>query len=109
MNRKLLSLLALIAVGCSGGNDGLWLNCGVPEPQGEPYFEYRILDHWDNLDNTVERGYAGESIWNWTGELPVERIHQYGRLNRSIGINGSALNNVNANPKILTEEYLTRV
>ena len=109
MNRRLLSLLALIAVGCSGGNDDLWLNCGVPAPKGEPYFEYRILDHWDNLDNSVERGYAGESIWNWTGELPRERIEQYGRLNRSIGINGAVLNNVNANPKILTEEYLYRV
>lgn len=109
MNRIILSLLALIAVGCSGGNDGLWLNCGVPAPQGEPYYEYRILDHWDNLDNSVERGYAGESIWNWTGELPRERIEQYGRLNQSIGINGCVLNNVNANPKILTEEYLTRV
>ena len=109
MNRRLLSLLALIAAGCSGGNDDLWLNCGVPEPQGEPYFEYRILDHWDNLDNTVERGYAGESIWNWTGEIQKERIEQYGRLNQSIGINGAVLNNVNANPKILTEEYLSKV
>ena len=109
MNRLFTLLIALIAVGCTGGNDVLWLTCGVPEPDGNAAYEYRILDHWDNLDNTVERGYAGESIWNWTGELPVERIHTYGRLNRSIGINGCVLNNVNANPAILTDEYLQRV
>ena len=109
MNRLYTLLIALIAVGCTGGNDVLWLTCGVPEPDGNAAYEYRILDHWDNLDNTVERGYAGESIWNWTGELPVERIHTYGRLNRSIGINGCVLNNVNANPAILTDEYLQRV
>lgn len=109
MNRIILLLLTIIAVGCSRGNDALWLAAGPMEPSGEPYYEYRILDHWDNLDDTVERGYAGPSIWAWTGELPVERIHTYGRLNQSIGINGSVLNNVNANPRILTPEYLKRV
>ena len=109
MNRIKLLLLTIIAVGCSRGNDALWLAAGPMEPSGEPYYEYRILDHWDNLDDTVERGYAGPSIWAWTGELPVERIHTYGRLNQSIGINGSVLNNVNANPRILTPEYLKRV
>lgn len=109
MNRIILLLLTIIAVGCSRGNDALWLAAGPMEPSGEPYYEYRILDHWDNLDDTVERGYAGPSIWAWTGELPVERIHTYGRLNQSIGINGSVLNNVNANPRILTSEYLKRV
>lgn len=109
MNRIKLLLLTIIAVGCSRGNDALWLAAGPMEPSGEPYYEYRILDHWDNLDDTVERGYAGPSIWAWTGELPVERIHTYGCLNQSIGINGSVLNNVNANPRILTPEYLKRV
>ena len=109
MNRIKLLLLTIIAVGCSRGNDALWLAAGPMEPSGEPYYEYRILDHWDNLDDTVERGYAGPSIWAWTGELPVERINTYGRLNQSIGINGSVLNNVNANPRILTPEYLKRV
>ena len=110
MNR-ILKIIALtfIAAACSRSNDVLWLAGGGIQPEGEPYYEYRILNHWDNLDDSVERGYAGESIWNWTGELPVERIHTYGRLNRSIGINGSVLNNVNANPKILTDEYLQRV
>jgi len=110
MNKiKLLSLL-LIAAGCSGGNDVLWLANGPVEPEGEPFYEYRILDHWDNLDDSVERGYAGRSIWAWTdAEIPVERIHTYGRLNKSLGINGSVLNNVNANPKILTPELISRV
>lgn len=106
---KLLTLL-LIAVGCTRGNDVLWLANGPVEPEGTPYYEYRILDHWDNLDDTVERGYAGPSIWSWTdAEIPAERIHTYGRLNKSIGINGSVLNNVNANPKILDAEHIARV
>ena len=113
MNKSFIAIIAaLAAVGCSGGSgaDGpLWLADGPVSPEGEPAFEYRILDHWDNLDDSVERGYAGPSIWNWTGELPVSRIEEYGRLNQSIGINGSVLNNVNANPRILTDEYLTRV
>lgn len=113
MNKSFIAIIAaLSAVGCSGGsgaNGPLWLAGGPVNPEGEPAFEYRILDHWDNLDDSVERGYAGPSIWNWTGELPTARIEEYGRLNQSIGINGSVLNNVNANPRILTDEYLTRV
>lgn len=110
MNRIGLFAIILIAAGCSRGNDVLWLAGGPMEPEGEAYYEYRILDHWDNLDDTVERGYAGPSIWAWTeDEIPAERIHTYGRLNKSIGINGSVLNNVNASPKMLTPEVLTRV
>lgn len=110
MNKFKLFSLLLIAAGCSRGNDVLWLANGPVEPAGEPYYEYRILDHWDNLDDSVERGYAGPSIWAWTDEeIPVERIHTYGRLNKSLGINGSVLNNVNANPKILTPELISRV
>lgn len=110
MKRIKLLTLVLIAVGCTRGNDVLWLANGPVEPEGTPYYEYRILDHWDNLDDTVERGYAGPSIWSWTDdEIPVERIHTYGRLNKSIGINGCVLNNVNANPKILDAEHIARV
>lgn len=77
---------------------------------GIPAYTYRILDHWDNLDDTVERGYAGPSIWGWTQEeLPVARIDRYGRLNRKLGINGVVLNNVNAAPAILDEWHLRRV
>ena len=75
----------------------------------EPSYERRILNHWDNLDNTVERGYAGWSIWHWGEEIPVERIKEYARLNASIGINGSVLNNVNATPEMLRRDYLERV
>jgi len=75
----------------------------------EPTYERRILNHWDNLDNTVERGYAGWSIWHWGEPVPVELIKEYARLNASIGINGSVLNNVNATPEILSHEKLERV
>jgi alpha-glucuronidase len=76
-----------------------------------PDLKLRILDHWDNLDGSIERGYAGKSLWNWA-ELPDridERLIDYARANASIGINGSVLNNVNANAQILTPEYLEKV
>ena len=76
-----------------------------------PKIQLRMLDHWDNLDGSIERGYAGTSIWNWA-ELPKvtdPRYTDYARANASIGINGTVLNNVNANPKILTAEYLPKV
>ena len=75
----------------------------------EPSYERRILNHWDNLDNTVERGYAGWSIWHWGEPVPVELIKGYARLNASVGINGSVLNNVNATPEMLRRDYLERV
>ncbi|MDX8339597.1 alpha-glucuronidase family glycosyl hydrolase [Draconibacterium sp. IB214405] len=76
-----------------------------------PAYKRRILNHWDNLDGTVERGYAGRSIWLWD-DLPEKlnpRIIDYARANASIGINGTVLNNVNASPAILKEEYLQKV
>ena len=95
--------------GCVKGNDRLWADGEVPL-QGEPAYEYRILNHWDNLDDSVERGYAGPSIWSWTEEsVPAERVREYGLLNRKIGINGSVLNNVNASPKVLDREHLERI
>ena len=76
----------------------------------KPAYEYRILDHWDNMDDSVERGYAGLSMWEWTAEdIPVERIHKYGQLCASVGINGSVLNNVNSNPVVLDAEHIARV
>lgn len=71
---------------------------------------HRILDHWDNLDRTVERGYAGFSIWDWQ-KLPDytdPRYTDYARANASVGINGVALNNVNAQAEILTPQYLAK-
>ena len=65
----------------------------------KPYYEYRILNHWDNLDDTVERGYAGLSMWEWTArEIPVERIRHYGELCSSVGLNGAVLNNSAKSP-----------
>ncbi len=77
----------------------------------KPRFDIRILNHWDNLNGTVERGYAGHSIWRWD-ELPrtiSPRYREYARANASIGINATVLNNVNATPDILTREYLEKV
>jgi alpha-glucuronidase len=75
-----------------------------------PRLNRRMLDHWDNLDGTIERGYAGKSLWNWS-ELPDRvdpRVEDYARLNASIGINGSVINSVNANPLSLTHTYLEK-
>jgi len=76
-----------------------------------PSIGLRLLDHWDNLDGSVERGYAGASIWDWW-RLPDyldPRYTDYARANASIGINGAVLNNVNAQPEILTAPYLEKV
>lgn len=76
-----------------------------------PAYTLRILNHWDNTDRTVERGYAGESLWDWE-KLPhtlSESYKDYARANASIGINGTVLNNVNASPEILSAEYLNKV
>ena len=77
----------------------------------KPSYHVRVLDHWDNLDGSVERGYAGHSIWKWD-ELPAKispRYREYARANASIGINGTVLNNVNADPEILSQQYLQKV
>lgn len=76
-----------------------------------PALRYRILDHWDGLNRIVERGYAGISIWNWH-TLPLyldQRYRDYARADASIGINGTVLNNVNANVLVLSKEYLLKV
>lgn len=76
-----------------------------------PKIKLRVLNHWDNLDRTVERGYAGFSIWNWH-TLPDyidPRYIDYARANASIGINGTVLTNVNANALVLTPHYLEKV
>jgi len=76
-----------------------------------PLYERRILNHWDNINGTIERGYAGYSLWDWD-DLPATlspRYREYARANASIGINGTVLNNVNANPTFITGEYLQKV
>lgn len=76
-----------------------------------PRIQHRMLNHWDNLNRTVERGYAGFSIWNWH-TLPGyidQRYIDYARANASIGINGTVLTNVNADATVLTKPYLEKV
>ena len=93
----------------------------------KPFYKLRILNHWDNLNGTIERGYAGLSIF-WKGKdsgksfhghtifvedpdqpIDTELIKEYGRANASIGINGTVLNNVNASPKMLSDIYINKV
>ncbi|GAA4178848.1 alpha-glucuronidase [Sphingobacterium ginsenosidimutans] len=76
-----------------------------------PSYDIRVLNHWDNLDGTIERGYAGHSLWHWA-ELPKKlspRYEQYARANASIGINATVLNNVNASAQVLDAGYLAKV
>ena len=76
-----------------------------------PRLKLRLLNHWDNLDGSIERGYAGKSLWKWD-ELPQHidpRLLDYARANASIGINGTVLNNVNAAAEFLTPKYLAKV
>ena len=76
-----------------------------------PRIQLRVLNHWDNLDGSIERGYAGWSLWDWH-KLPdylAPRYTDYARANASLGINGTVLTNVNANAQVLTPEYLEKV
>lgn len=76
-----------------------------------PRFPLRILNHWDNLDGTIERGYAGRSLWRWD-ELPDSvspRYREYAKMCAAVGINGTVLNNVNASSEILSHGYLVKV
>lgn len=75
-----------------------------------PRYSVRLLNHWDNLDRTVERGYSGLSIWDWQS-LPAihPRYIDYARANASIGVNGTVLTNVNANARLLTPQYIGKV
>ena len=88
----------------------------------KPKMGLRILNHWDNLDGSIERGYAGKSIFKWEeiklgkngkgGSISKslhDRLITYARANASLGINGSVLNNVNASPKMMTAEYINKV
>ena len=79
--------------------------------ESAPRLPLRLLDHWDNLDGTAERGYAGASLWEWA-RLPDSlnpRYRDYARANASVGINGVVPTNVNADPRVLTPAYLVKV
>jgi len=75
-----------------------------------PRIQLRLLNHWDNLDRTVERGYAGQSLWDWwkLPEYRDPRYTDYARANASIGINGTVLNNVNASADSLAPRYIAK-
>lgn len=75
-----------------------------------PRITHRLLNHWDNLDGTIERGYAGDSLWQWfyLPDIRDARYRDYARAAASIGINGTVLTNVNANALVLTPEYLRK-
>jgi alpha-glucuronidase len=82
----------------------------APALASRPALPRRLLNHWDNLDRSVERGYAGESIWNWW-ELPDvidQRYTDYARANASLGINGTVLNNVNAKADVLKAPFIAK-
>ena len=96
--------------------------CKAIDETEKPQVGLRILNHWDNLDGSIERGYAGKSIFKWEeiklgkngkgGSISKslhDRLITYARANASLGINGSVLNNVNASPKMMTSEYINKV
>ncbi len=80
------------------------------DQRSKPALQLRVLNHWDNLNRTVERGYAGESIWNWwmLPELREQRYVDYARANASLGINGTVLNNVNASAEMLSPAFIAK-
>lgn len=86
-------------------------DCTRLDIQEKPAFDIRVLNHWDNLDGTIERGYAGRSLWKWEDltDSVSARYREYARANSSVGINGTVLNNVNASPEILSADYLQKV
>ena len=90
------------------------LSTGAPiarlDVRERPRHQLRLLNHWDNLNGSIERGYAGRSLWQWE-DLPAAidpRLHDYARANASLGLNGTVLNNVNANARSLTAEYIAK-
>ena len=109
--------------GAYNAGNGKLQNFGKAIDETEkPQVGLRILNHWDNLDGSIERGYAGKSIFKWEeiklgkkgkgGSISKslhDRLITYARANASLGINGSVLNNVNASPKMMTAEYINKV
>ena len=116
-NKSVILISSPSDIGLLYGSFKLIQTLGIKEDisqiniQESPKIDHRILNHWDNLDRTVERGYAGFSLWDWQ-RLPKyidQRYIDYARANASIGINGTVLTNVNSNALILTGEWLQKV
>jgi len=116
-NKKVLVIAAKEDIGVLYGVFGLLRQMQTgksldkPEISETPHYTHRILNHWDNLDRYVERGYAGISIWDWhtLPDLKKDIYRDYARANASIGINGTVLTNVNANAYVLTDEWIKKV
>ncbi len=116
-NGKSLDIMASTEIGLLYGMFRILrcMNMGIPVSEMQsnemPRIQLRMLNHWDNLTRTVERGYAGQSIWNWhtLPDFIDQRYIDYARANASIGINAVALTNVNANATVLTPMYLKKV
>jgi alpha-glucuronidase len=117
---ELIRLQNTDAYNTGSGNQQNFSKC-IDETE-KPQVCLRILNHWDNLDGSIERGYAGKSIFKWEeiklgkngkgGSISKslhDRLITYARANASLGINGSVLNNVNASPKMMTAEYINKV
>ena len=116
-DKKLIRIQATTDRGLLYGAFGLlrhlqmWLPLEQLDQTRAPKINLRILNHWDNPNGTIERGYAGSTLWKWA-DLPDcvdERYTDYARANASIGINGTVVNNVNASARFLDKEYLYKV
>jgi len=115
--RNVTAVAANTEVGVLYGSFALLRQLATHHPLSElslkssPKIKNRLLNHWDNLNGTIERGYAGSSLWEWS-KLPgtiSPRYKAYARANASLGINGTVLNNVNADAQILTASYIAKV
>ena len=115
--RDVLAVAANTELGVLYGSFALLRQLATHRPLSEislassPKLKNRLLNHWDNLNGTIERGYAGSSLWEWS-KLPATlspRYKAYARANASLGINGTVLNNVNADKQILTADYIAKV
>lgn len=116
--KKILVLLLWATSAFADNGHRAWLTHGAPDAwmKQPPVFERRILNHWDNLDGSVERGYSGRSIFWEEGRNNGEHVtgrdrqrwREYGELCQSVGINGAVLNNVNAKPAMLSDSVLAR-
>ncbi len=81
------------------------------DEKSEPRVSERWVNHWDNLDGSIERGYGGRSIFwdNGAARADLSRVNDYGRMLASLGINGASINNVNVNPRILAPDFLPEI
>ena len=107
-----VTVIAPTGTGLLYGALSLYRPASCYDRADSPRHSIRILNHWDNLDGTIERGYAGKSIWNWDTPLNEEQISLYDKYalaNAMAGINGTVLNNVNASPAMLSPKILERV